>query len=107
MRVKLLLDRVKDTNIRESLLRAEDAFNSDPLGRSGFVFRTYVLTAPTYPATLHIPHQLLFVPKDVLQTSSIGAGTLAWKYDQFTQTALVATITGPVTVRLFLGTYAD
>lgn len=105
-RVKLLYKDIKDAATSESLARVEDVLNTTPLLKGIFQFREFTLAAPTYPATVFIPHKLLFVPRDILQTSIIG-GTVAWLYERFTQTALVATISAPAVVRAFIGTYSE
>ncbi|GAF86886.1 unnamed protein product, partial [marine sediment metagenome] len=40
--------------------------------------------------------------------SSLGAGTLTWNYSEFDKDSVdVTTSGGPVTVRVFLGSYAE
>lgn len=105
-KLKLLYKDIKDPATSESLYRVERVLNNTPILQGIFEFREFTLAAPTYPATVSIPHKLLFVPRDVIQMSIIG-GTVAWLYDRFTQTALVATISAPAVVRVFIGTYSE
>lgn len=105
-KMRLLYKDIKDASTSESLARVEAAWNDEPLLKGRFQFREFTLAAPSYPATVSIPHKLLYVPRDIVQTSIIG-GTVTWQYQKFTQTALVATISAPTVVRAFIGTYSE
>lgn len=105
-KMKLLYKDIKDPSTGESFARIESQWNEEPLLKGRFQFREFSLSSPTYPATVSVPHKLLFVPRDILETSRIG-GTVTWNYAKFTQTALVATISAAAVVRCFIGTYSE
>ena len=54
-----------------------------------------------------VSHNLDFVPKDIIQTSSIGVGVLTFNFDKFDDTLLDITTTGSITVRAFIGTFEE
>lgn len=68
-------------------------------------FKHFELTFEEAQTNLKLPHGLGFAPKDVIQTSLTGSGTLTWNYSLFDKTDLNLTTTGPCTVRAFIGTY--
>lgn len=111
MSLKLLQKEVSDEVAQENFRRLESYLREDPLGKGEFKFLTATLQSqanpPAYPATVSVPHDLGFVPKDVIQTSVIGLGTLSWNYANFTKTHLSATISNSVTFRGFFGSYAE
>jgi hypothetical protein len=87
-------------------------FYRESKGLSLTQFRHFTQTFTQNGANIKIPHGLGFTPKDVLQTSLIGSGTLSWNYSLFDQTNLDVTITGatetdPVIVRAFIGTHTE
>ncbi len=107
MTVKLLQKEIKDPTAQENFRRLENHLREQPLLKGEFQFLTGTLSAKTYPATVGFVHSLGFVPKDVLQTSVTGPGTLTWEYADFTRTQLFATISDRVTFRGFFGSYAE
>lgn len=52
-------------------------------------------------------HGLPFVPKDVIQTSLTGAGSVTWLYTSFTKDFVYITASGPCKVRAFIGRYSE
>lgn len=102
----ILFREVDDPIIRENFRRVSDFFREDPLTKATFDFVSYDLKATTYPATVSVAHTFDFVPKDVITTSVVG-GDLIWEYAQFTRSLLFATISAPLTVRAFVGSYAE
>lgn len=54
---------------------------------------------------LRLPHGLNFQPKDIIETSRTGAGSLTWNYALFDREEIDITTTGAVTVRAFIGVY--
>ncbi len=58
-------------------------------------------------AGLKYPHNLGFTPKDLVQTSKVGAGNITYNYDLFDSTNLNITATGACTVRVYVGTHVE
>lgn len=52
-----------------------------------------------------ISHGLGFAPKDIIQTSLIGSGTVTFDYASFDKNYVYLDASGPCTVRFFVGTY--
>lgn len=76
-------------------------------------FRHFEIKFTQSATNFKFPHNLGFQPKDVLQTSIIGAGSVVFNYNLFTSTEMDITVTGsvtdalPTTVRFFAGTYTS
>jgi hypothetical protein len=104
---RLYRKEIQDPYARENFNRLESYARDLPLGKGLFKFLTATLTAKTYPATVSFAHTLGFVPKDVIQTSVIGPGTLVWEYADFTRDEVFATISDSVTFRAFFGSYSE
>ena len=102
---KLLKKEVIDVYAQENFVRLEDYIREEPILKTGFKFLSMTLEAPSYPATVSYPHRLGFLPMDVIVTRNIGSYTL--EYDDFTDLTIAVTITGPVELRMFVGTYAE
>jgi hypothetical protein len=107
----LELDRVEDPAARDNFRRINEGLVSAPILQGKFKFFTWELadnnSPGSYPLELRLRHGLSFVPKDVIQTSAIGAGSVTWNFADFDADYLYATITGPVTVRAFVGSYQE
>lgn len=52
-------------------------------------------------------HNLPYTPRDVIQVSLVGPGSLTWNYTSFDSENLDITTTGACTVRAFLGSYSE
>lgn len=52
-------------------------------------------------------HGLKYTPRDVIQTSISGSGSVTWLFDKFDQDYVYVTATGPCTVRSFIGKYTE
>lgn len=70
-------------------------------------FTLFELTFTQAVTAQKIPHRLGFAPKDVVQTSLLGVGTLTWNYDKFDETNIVVTTTGACVVRAYIGTETE
>jgi hypothetical protein len=103
----LELDRIEDPTARENFRRLNEGLVAEPLLKGKFKFFERELSAGSYPADVRVRHGLPFVPRDVLQTSAIGSGSVTWNFADFDADYLYATITGPVTVRAFVGSYQE
>lgn len=96
---------IKDEYTRESFKRLQDFLADFPFFRGNFKF--FELTFTSAVTDLKVAHGLKFVPTDVIQTSSKGAGILTWVYDSFDRENLVVTTTGACIVRAFVGAYRE
>lgn len=103
--MKFFLGEIKDIYIRKNFEKIREIFLGLPFLQSQLKF--YEIQFPAAVANFKYPHGRTFAPKDVIQTSLIGAGALTWNYALFDSTHLDITVTGPCTVRAFIGTYAE
>lgn len=90
--------------IRENFSRLKRLLTQQTLLKGEFKFLEITFTQAV--TNFQYPHKLGFVPKDVIQTSLIGAN-LTWNYDLFTREFLDITTTGPCVVRAYIGTYSE
>jgi len=102
---KLDLGLVEDEIVREYLRELEDEFNRQSILKGKWRFIEIQTTQAE--TNKKIPHNLGFQPKDVIQMSEVGAGTITWNYSSFDKTNIDITTTGAVTVRAFIGTYEN
>ncbi len=102
---ELITKDIQDPWVRENFFRLQRFLKKFPLFRGEFEFREFKF--PAAGTNLKLAHGLGFAPTDILQTSIIGAGTLTWNYASFDKTNLDATVTGPCTVRCFIGAYRE
>lgn len=56
-------------------------------------------------AHIKIPHGLGYVPKDIIMTRIVGAGTITFNYSLFDKTNLDVSFSDTVKFRAFVGTY--
>lgn len=105
MKLTLLLKEISDQYIQENFIRIVDFFKRQRLLDGEFTHFEIVFTGAV--TNFKFKHNLGFVPKDIIQTSSIGAGVLTWNYDKFDAQFLDITTTGVVTVRAFVGSYQE
>lgn len=103
--MNLQLEGLKDPLARENFQRIQDASLKDALPKGEWKFFEIVFTKAV--TNFKYPHSLGFMPKDIIQTSLKGAGTLTWNYNLFTQTDLNITTSGACTVRAFVGSYSE
>lgn len=103
--IRLFLKEVADTYIRSNFERLQTEFRTFPIYQGKFKFMEIELTEAV--ANFRIRHNLGFLPKDVIQTSLVGAGSLTWNYTLFTKEELDLTTSGACKVRLFVGSYEE
>lgn len=103
----LLIAQTTDPTLQENLRRIEDGVRSEPLVKGQFKFFSFALAAPSYPATVEIPHGLGFVPTEVLETQVSPGATVDWEYALFTNVNLVATLYVATAVRCYVGRYSE
>lgn len=101
---RLDVQRIQDPIARENFRALNDYLQglTNLLG-----FRHIEIVFPRALTHFKVPHNLGFQPKDVIQTSLIGAGALTWNYDKFDSTSLDITTTGACTVRAYIGTHVE
>lgn len=103
MRLKdLNFEQIQDSGSREAFKVLKSTLAVEPLIVSGFKL---IEIAFKGAGTFQVAHGLGFQPTDVLQSSLTGGGALTWNYDKFDGTNLNITVTGPCTVRAFVGAY--
>ena len=103
--IQLKIDAVKDPVVREALQIIRESLNKIPLLRGEF--EHFALSFEEAITGHTFNHNLGFQPKDVVQTFLTGTGQVTWNYADFTKTKLSITVTGPCTVRAFIGAYKE
>ena len=98
-------EEIKDPAAQESHQKVANALRDNDLVAAPWKFMEIAITGAV--TSLAIPHGLSYVPKDIIQTSLTGAGSLTWIYDKFDATNLYLTTTGTLTVRCFIGRFFD
>lgn len=112
---RALNTEIEDPYTRESMTRLNEHLASNPFIKGEFSFFSFDFVnatgAPLVLTDSQVPHNLGFVPKDIIQTSLVGASSLSWSYSKFTLTDLYVSLTIPanttVTVRAFVGRYSE
>ena len=103
--LQLRNENIQDRVARDNFQKISESFRDNAI-LQGF-WRFYEIAFTGAVLNKRIPHKLGFKPKDIIQTSLTGAGSLTWNYSLFDITMLDVTTTGPCVVRLFAGTYND
>ncbi len=103
MKLDLKLQEIEDVYSRENFFRIKKFVEDKPFLRGEWVFFEIAINSAL--TNFKFPHGLGFIPKDVIQTSTVGTGVLTWNYAAFDRTFLDLTTTGPVTVRAFIGRF--
>lgn len=99
--IRLFLSEIEDDFSRENFRRVQNEFNEDVLKNSQFTFITITFTGAE--TNYKYKHNLPFVPRDVIQTSLTGSGSLTWNYSLFDSTNLDITTTDACVVRALIG----
>jgi hypothetical protein len=100
-----LLKGVEDEVLREFLYKLMLDLQSEPIIRGEWKF--FEIEFKQAVTNYKFPHQLKFVPRDVIQTQHSGVGLFVWNYDQFDNKYLDITTTGACKIRAFVGQYKD
>ncbi len=98
--ISLAFAQIRDIDVRRNFEKIQAFFIMAQ-------FRFISIEFTVAQANIRYPHNMGFVPRDVLQTSLRGTGSLVWNYDLFDKDFLDITVTGPCTVRAFIGAYQD
>jgi len=97
--------RIDDPVLREYIRIIKEDLANEQILKGEWKFVEYTFTQAE--TNKKIPHKLGFTPKDVLQLSLTGAGSITWNYSSFDETNLDITTTGACVVRAFIGRYRD
>lgn len=104
--IKLLTENVIDPVTRENFKRLQKELTSTQVILKG-EWKFFEILFPAAISNYKYPHKFGFVPKDIIQTSLIGVGAITWNYTLFDSVNLNITVTGPCTVRAFIGAYLE
>lgn len=106
MRVlKLFFSEIKDQYIRDNFRKIVEYLTGKAILQGEYRF--YEIVIPSAVTNYKFAHNLGFVPKDVLQTSKTGAGTLTWNYTLFDRDNLDITTSGACTFRGYIGRHRE
>jgi hypothetical protein len=99
----LLLERMEEGYVRKALENLTNWTKKQPFMEPEWQFFEKEYTAAVNGDL--VAHTLGGVPKDIILTSKIGAGSVTFEYADFTSQFIVVSVTGPVKVRFFAATY--
>lgn len=102
MKLQLLTQQVTDGTARENFQRLLDFFKIE---NHLFGFKQFELVFTSAVTNYRYRHGLGYLPKDIVQTSLLGPGSLTWNYSLFNAEFLDITTTDACTVRVFVGAY--
>lgn len=107
MRIKFLLEQMSndDPYIRDNFKRLQDSIESEPLLKSDFKFFEIAVNAASVAKAY--PHNLGYLPLDVILTRVSGGATVTFLYDRFTSDNIYFTTSAACTFRCFIGTYRE
>ena len=99
----LRLENISDDLTRDAVFNIVEAFRQEDI--LNCKFRHFEIVFPASVSNFKYPHKLGFMPKDVILTSSIGAGTATFNYTLFDNINLNITTSGAVTIRFLAGSF--
>lgn len=102
-KIDLKYQEIEDQYARENFYRLQKFFDAENFLKGDWEF--FEIAIPAAATNYRFKHNLGFMPKDVLVTSSIGAGVAQFNYSLFDKDFLDITTTGPVTVRAYVGRF--
>lgn len=99
---KLAKENITDPNARESFKQLQEFLVEEtPL----IGFRHFEISLDAATVNYRFPHSLGFLPKDIIETSVTGSGSVTYNFSLFDDTFLDITVTGPCVMRFFAGSY--
>lgn len=104
--ISLLVKETDDPVVRENMKRIQKELTETQIILKG-QWKFFELTFTGAVTNYKYPHFLNFVPKDIIQTSKTGAGSITWNYTLFDFNNLDITTTGACVVRAFVGSYLE
>lgn len=105
-KLNLFTKEIDNEHSRKNFSNISDFLRDQPLLKGKFVFFTYTFSQAVTNAK--IPHPLNFVPKDAFITSKLPASVdVTLNQENWNISSLDITTSGAVTIRMFIGTYAE
>lgn len=101
MAIEISYDRITDPLVREALQKVEEYLNDFDVLKGEWKF--FEITFSGAVTNFKYPHNLPFIPRDIIQTSKTGSGSITWNYAEFDKDNLNITTTGALTVRALIG----
>ena len=103
MRIDLPVQGQADKNLKDLVVGLNGELNGNPF-TSG-KFKAFEVDLEEATANFEVRHGLGFAPKDIIQTSAIGSGSVTWNYTLFTKEVVVLTVSNAVKVRFLAGSF--
>ena len=97
----LLLSNIKDPESRQNFPKLNDFLIVEDILDGGF--RSFEINFSGAVTNYRLPHRLGFQPKDIIQTSLTGTGSITYNEDKFTTEFLDLTTTAAASVRFLAG----
>lgn len=105
MRVRLNVSQIEDFYTRDNFKRLQIAIEGEPVLKTDFKFFEIITNASVLK--FKYPHNLNFIPKDILFLSATNDADVTFHYDLFDFTNIVFTTTVATTFRCFIGSYRE
>lgn len=103
MRNDLPVQSQLDKNSKDLITALNAELNGNPF-TSG-KFKAFEVELEGAASHFEVKHGLGFVPKDIIQTSVIGSGSVTWNYALFTKEVVILTVSNAVKVRFLAGSF--
>jgi hypothetical protein len=98
--INLKLFGLADASVRENFSEIDREFRESPILMGSWAFFEKAYKAS---GTFKLFHGLGFIPKDIIVTSSRGAGSAIFLHDNFTEDYIEIQVVAPITLRFLLG----
>jgi len=98
--MRLGLEHVSDLYIRDNFLAVQGKWNDQVFNKGDFQWYEFDITEAV--GSLKLYHTLGFVPQDAIITRAVGS-SYTFDYDYWTDEYVVINTTGPLYIRLYLG----
>jgi hypothetical protein len=108
--IRFFQKEIVDRYVRENFQKLSSYLRDDTWRKGNFKFFTHTFTTNEVAAgQISLPHNLGFVPKDVivLSVSNPDSATVTWHYDDFTRENVAVTASAVCTVRAYVGVYKE
>lgn len=103
--IDLIIEGVKDELARENFGRLIEQLSNMTFLKGDWRFIEFSVGIAT--TNFKFAHGLNFIPKDVIVTSSLGAGVATFNIASFTRTHIDVTTTGACAIRAYIGSYRE
>lgn len=103
--ISLNYELVEDGLVRDALETIEEYINGLDIIKGQWAF--FEIRFDRAVTNFKFPHNLGYRPRDVIQTSKTGAGSITFNFDRFDALNLDITTTDACVVRVFVGTYSN